>query len=175
MTHSVLSPEFLFASWRFLSPLPFGKWLFGVIFGFAVPYSGTLAARIVELETGRAVITLQDRWRLRNHLGSIHAMALANFCEMGSGLALLSKLSANQRGILTGFSIAYAKKARGLLKIECDVSQVALPGRGPEQGPEEGDVTIPVCAKDANGDVVVRAEARWRVGLKRKERIQNEK
>ncbi len=123
-----------------------------------MPYSGTLGARVQQLGGGKAVIVLHDRRRLRNHLGSIHAMALANFCEMGSGLALLSKLATNQRGILTGFTISYAKKARGSLSLECDLSAINLP--------EKGAVLIPVEAKDSSGDVVVRAEANWLVGLR---------
>jgi acyl-coenzyme A thioesterase PaaI-like protein len=84
-------------------------------------------------------------------------MALANFCELTSGLAVLSALPQGTRGILLGFSITYLKKARGLLLAEARVDPATLP--------KSGDFIVAVEARDSVGDVVVRAEASWRLGM----------
>src|SRR5918994_859976 len=46
----------LLSLWRRLSPLPGGPWLFSKLFGFAVPYSGSVRPRIRVLEPGHAVV-----------------------------------------------------------------------------------------------------------------------
>ncbi len=149
--------ERLRALWRRLSGLPGGKTVFSLVVGWMTPYSGTLGARVAELEPGWCRVTLRDRRRVRNHLASVHAMALANLAEMASGLAVLVGLPPGVQGIVTGFSISYLKKARGLLTAECRVSGGGL------NVTTEQEYEAPVSITDTQGDVVAHATARWRL------------
>lgn len=119
------------------------------------PYTGTVGARVEELAPGFCRAVLRDRRRVRNHLASVHAMALANFAEMTSGLAVLSGLAPGVQGIVTGFSITYQKKARGPLTAECRVTGLDVT----VERAQEATVTV----SDAAGDVVARASAQWRL------------
>ena len=145
------------ALWRRLSPLPMGRWLFARTFGAMVPYSGALGARVESLEPGHVIVSLADRRGVRNHLNSVHAIALANLGEMASGLAMTTALPTNVRSIVTGLSIAYAKKARGRLLAESRVTVPAV------DGDVEHDVVTTI--RDAAGDEVAVVTVRWRLGL----------
>jgi acyl-coenzyme A thioesterase PaaI-like protein len=154
MTHSI-GPR-LRRHWRRLSPAPAGRWLFSKMLGRVVPYTGTLGARVEVMEPGHCVVSLRERRVVRNHLRSVHAMALANLGEMVTGLALMNSLPAQARGILTGFGMDYLKKARGKLLAEC---RCEVPADNSEREYMlEGEI------RDVAGDVVAVARARWRVG-----------
>jgi acyl-coenzyme A thioesterase PaaI-like protein len=143
-------------AWARLAPLPFGTWLFSKLLGFMNPYSGAVGARVVTLEPGYAVLRLRDRRGVRNHLDSVHAIALANVAEMASGLAMLAALPVGARGIVAAIRIEYLKKARGTLVAE---SRIILP-----DVTRDGTHDFTSEVRDAAGDVVARATVTWKLG-----------
>lgn len=142
--------------WRRLASLPAGRQLFSRLLGHYVPYTGQLGARVAVLEPGRCVVRLKERHKLRNHLDSVHAMALANLGEMTTGLALMNSLPENTRGILRRFDIEYLKKARGLLTAECGCD---IPADNHER-----ELEIRCDIRDSAGDVVSVVTAHWLLG-----------
>ena len=143
--------------WSRCSSLPGGRLVFGFLLGRMVPYSGTIKPEVVELEAGRAVVRVRDRRRVRNHLRSIHAIALANLGELTSGLAMTTALGPELRAIVTHLEIEYLKKARGTL------TATGL-GQPPSEVGEPVDVIVTADIKDSDGDDVARVRVTWRIG-----------
>ena len=159
MSRANASPgEKLASNWRRFSRLPGGKWLFSRVVGRTAPYTGTIGARVVDLGPGYARVELRDRRAVRNHLDSVHAVALVNLGEVASGLAMLTGLPSSVRGIVTGLEAEYLKKARGLLTAECrcEVAEVT----------ESAEHRAVAVIRDRGGDVVARVTARWLLGPK---------
>ena len=148
--------ETLFAFWRRLAPLPGGTWIFSRILGRLAPYTGSMGAHVTLLEPGHAVVQLSDRRRVRNHLNSVHAVALINLGEVATGLAVISQLPPGTRGIVTSLGAEYHKKARGLLVADCRTGPFPATA-----DPVDRDVSAEIV--DQAGDVVAVISARWRI------------
>src|SRR5690606_21562597 len=123
-----MSPARLLTLWDRLGGSAPRRWLFSKLVGLAVPYSGSIRAQDEPLSPGRVVLSLRDRRRVRQHLGSVHAIALANLAELSSGMAMLSSLPPGVRGIVTGITISYHAKARGTLTATGTASPPAVTG-----------------------------------------------
>jgi len=159
-----LSPEGpgaeLLRSWERLRSLPGGKRLFSLFIGRRAPYTGSIRAVVQKLEPGRTVVTLVDRHSVRNHLRSVHAIALTNLGELSSGLAMLTVLPSGTRGIVVALEVEFHKKARGLLTAEGQAVTPAIDSLS------DGDVESLATAviRDAERDLVAEVRVRWRIG-----------
>jgi acyl-coenzyme A thioesterase PaaI-like protein len=145
----------LLRAWQRLERRPAGRWLFSKLIGRMAPYTGSIGARIRALEPGRAEVRLRDRRRVRNHLRSIHAIALANLGELASGLAMTAALPPRVRGIPVHIGIEYHKKARGTLTA----IGTAVPGEVIDAASAEAVGEI----RDLAGDVVAVVTVRWQL------------
>lgn len=142
--------------WDRLSNRPGGRWIFSMLLGRIVPYTGSIKPRVLELTSTGARVELRDRRAVRNHLHSVHAIALANLAELSTGLPLAYAVQPRGRAILLSLKVEFLKKARGTL---VGSSSFVAPSAD-----RETDIDIPVEVRDAGGVVVARALARWRVG-----------
>ncbi len=121
-----------------------------------MPYSGSIGARVEALAPGSAVVSLRDRRAVRNHLGSVHAIALVNLAEITSGLAMLTAAGNDVRGIVTGLGITYLKKARGPLLATAIVTVPRVT--------EPTPWTVTATIHDASGEAVAEASVQWLLG-----------
>lgn len=193
MSDSAAPGASLLDRWTRLRRVPGGRTLFSVLLGRQIPYTGSIGARVEELEPGRSRIRLQDRRRIRNHLGSIHAVALTNLGELAGGLAVLTALPSGIRGIVVRLETEYLKKARGTLLAEArweppadlrttgtrpdtvesseagpDPMRPVSPG-DPPGNPPNGPLRLWVDSRiqDAAGEEVARTRALWHLGRAR--------
>jgi acyl-coenzyme A thioesterase PaaI-like protein len=153
---NLASPSALRALWSYLRAVPGGGLVMGRIVGRMAAYTGTIRPEVLALEPGFAKVRMPDRPAVRNHLRSVHAVALLNLGEATSGLAMMASIPDDARGIVTHLGMEYFKKARGPLTGECSCPQINSTER------KEYDVVADI--KNEAGEVVARATAKWLVG-----------
>lgn len=150
--------NFIREAWDRLAAVPGGSWVFSKLVGRAAPYTGTIDAHVVELRENYAKVVLRDRPAVRNHLKSVHAIALANLAELCGNVAVAYTLPDDARFIVAGIEVEYLKKARGTLTAE---SRPEIPRANTRQ-----EYRVVVEIRDASGALCTRATLRTLVGPK---------
>ena len=145
MAASVLSMYRRFSRW------PGGRWLFSRAVCLRAPYFATIAPRFVALEPGRCEVSIRDRRRVHNHIGTVHAIALCNLAELSAGVMTEASLPASMRWIPKGMSVEYLKKARGTMHA------VATPDIPVVEAAAGYDLPVTVSVRDPQGGEVFRA------------------
>src|SRR5690606_12050871 len=88
--HTASTESGVLRQWRRFNALPLGRCLFNRMVGFTVPYAAAIRPEILAIEPGLARACIRDRRGVRNHLRSIHAVALINLAELTANLAMMS-------------------------------------------------------------------------------------
>ena len=167
MAETAASPGVeLLGLWQRLRGLPGGPFLFSVLLGRRIPYTGTIRPRVEELRAGYAKVALRDHRRVRNHLDSIHAVAITNLGEFAGGIATLTGIPPGVRGLVLKLESEYLKKARGTLRAEAEWAppEAWVQGEAPLQGDETLDRWVHASVRDEAGDEVASVRALWRLG-----------
>ena len=115
----------------------------------------------MDIQKGYARVELKERRAIRNHLDSIHAIALANLGEFASGLALISLFDDNIMGIPVDIHIQFFKKARGHLFAE---STTRMP-----EFMEETEHWVMAEIKNTDNELVSRTEVKWKLRYRQQE------
>lgn len=143
-------------AWRTATRLPLGDRLFSLGMCVHVPYFGSVRPHVVELAPGRCRVRIADRWRVRNHLGTVHAIAQCNAAEIAMGMAVDAAVPPTHRWIPIGMTVEYCAKARGTLTATAQFAPPTWP-----QTPTDHTVTVEL--EDERGAITSLAQITVRV------------
>jgi hypothetical protein len=117
-----------------LSRLPLGPQIFSVLYGLKAPYFRTVRPQVRSMSTHHAEVVVPLRWGVKNHIGTLHAIAAVNGLEAAMGLLAEATCPEDKRWIPVGMTVTYvAKSTTDLLCIadtdEADWDQTDVPVR----------------------------------------------
>lgn len=149
-TGTTLTHMNLLTTYRRLAALPGGKRLFSAAVSRKAPYFATIRPLIEALDEGHIRVSMKKRRAVHNHIGTVHAIACCNLCEVAAGTLIEATLPAHLRWIPKGMTVRYLKKAETDLAATVAIDMAVMS--------QPGDVIMPVKVCDLNGVVVVEAD-----------------
>ena len=136
-------------SWQKWSGSRFGRWLFARAVSRRAPYFGIIKPRFVALQPALCKVSMANRKGVRNHLDTVHALAIGNLCELAAGMVTEVSVPPTLRWIPRGMTIEYLRKA--------DTEVTATARLDKSEWTDTQNIGVPVSVVDANGTEVVRA------------------
>jgi acyl-coenzyme A thioesterase PaaI-like protein len=139
-------------------PVGLRRFLITWAFGGTVHFVRTAGVRFQELGEERAVLTLANRRRVQNHIGTVHAAAVALVGETATGAVFGMSVPDDKLPILKSMRVNYIKKSQGALRAEAWLSPEQRASFGRD---EKGDIAVPVKITDETGEPTVDCEYVW--------------
>jgi uncharacterized protein (TIGR00369 family) len=145
----------ILSDWQKKSPSRFGRWLFTREICKRAPYFATLRPHFVELRPGLCVVAMPKHRDTTGEGGAVHALAIANLCELAASIVTQATLPPHLSWHTRGMTIEYLRKAQS------DVTATARLNK--TEWSDAQNIAIPVSAVDRSGAEVVRTVITVRV------------
>jgi acyl-coenzyme A thioesterase PaaI-like protein len=142
-----------------LKKFPFGLWLATRAICFKAPYFASIRPVFTRLEPGFGEARLKKRRSVQNHIGTVHAIAMANLCELLAGTTLEITLPSTHRWIPKSMKIDYVAKAATDVFGKTAIQLGTLP--------DAGSLNVHVDVTDTSGKIVVTADIEMYISKKK--------
>lgn len=150
---SAPSSSTMLKAYRTLQNRPFGKLVFSRIVCWKAPYFASIRPTFQRLEPGYGEVTAPNRRAIRNHLGTVHAIACCNIAELVGGSTLDVTLPPTHRWIPKGMAVQYLAKAATDLRAVATINELSDLG-----ATESREIVVPVDVLDTHHSIAVHAD-----------------
>lgn len=130
-----------------VSALPAGKRIFSILFGQKAPYFSSVHLQVQEMKPHLGQVRIPKRRSVKNHIGTIHAIAACNGLEAAMGLLAEATCPPDKRWLPKGMDVSYVAKSTTALTCIAETS--------PQDWEDGPDVPVRVRAQTVDGTVTV--------------------
>ena len=128
------------------------------MFRYKVKLAGTTGIEVLHTDGKTVTYRQKNKRKAQNHIGSVHAAAMALLAESCTGFIVGINLPGDKLPLIKTMKLNYVKRASGDMTAVASLTdeQIAL-----MQTQEKGEVNVAVKVTDASGIVPVECEMLW--------------
>jgi acyl-coenzyme A thioesterase PaaI-like protein len=119
---------------------------------------GTARLKVEELTAERAVVSVENKKRVQNHIGGVHAMAMGLIAESATGFVVGMNVPDSAIPVIKSVKIEYLKRATGGLRAEATLTEEQRHAIATQP---KGDVLVQCRVTDESGIEPIRCEMIW--------------
>ncbi|HKK76410.1 MAG TPA: DUF4442 domain-containing protein [Saprospiraceae bacterium] len=133
-------------------------WLFSALIGRAVPFTGTASIQYEKMSQEEVIVSLQNRRKVRNHIGQIHAAGMILLAETATGMVVGMNIPDDKIPLIKSMKTDFVKRSTGAMRAVAHLSANQIERI---KTLEKGEVQVPVIVTDETGVEPVLVEAIW--------------
>jgi acyl-coenzyme A thioesterase PaaI-like protein len=134
-------------------------------FNTKIKYAGTTGISIQHWDVDHAIVNLKNRPHIQNHIGGIHATAMATLAESTTGMLFGLFVPDTHLPLLKSMKINFTARATGNLQA---VATLTDEQKNLIQSTDKGSVIVPVTVTDSDGKEPIQVEMEWAWTTKKK-------
>ncbi|WP_286739140.1 MULTISPECIES: DUF4442 domain-containing protein [Acinetobacter] len=127
-------------------------------FGRVVPMVGSAKIRYQEVSASKVVVSMVNHKAMQNHIGQIHACAMALLAETATGFVTAMNVPDSAVVLIKSLKVDFKRPTKG--------SMTAVATLTPEQqelmqSSEKGETLVQVIVTDESGEAPIQCEMLW--------------
>lgn len=133
-------------------------WVRSWAIGRVVRFTGTAGVRYEVMTSERVVVSLANAARVRNHIGQIHAAAMALLVETATGMVVGMNVPDDKLPLIKSMNIKYVRRSQGAMRAEATLGAGEIARMHQDA---KGEVVVPVRVTDESGEAPITCEMCW--------------
>lgn len=133
-------------------------WLRDRILGRAVPMVGTARLHFERIDAEGVVLRIANRRPMQNHIGGVHAAAMALLAETATGFCLGWHLPDDRLPLIKGLQVDFKRRTVGALRATAALTPEQIEHIRTEP---KGELLVPVSVVDESGEVPIECRMLW--------------
>jgi uncharacterized protein (TIGR00369 family) len=127
-------------------------------FGNAIKYAGHSGIRFQALTANECVISIKNKKKVRNHIGGVHAAAMALLAETATGFVFAMNIPDNRLPLIKKMDIDYVKRSTGDMRAVASLTdeQIQIINNN-----DKGEIIVPVIITDEANVEPIKANMTW--------------
>ncbi|MCK5688813.1 DUF4442 domain-containing protein [Myxococcota bacterium] len=139
-------------------PAPLRKRAQSKAMGFVVPFLNTAGLCFDVMTNNEVEVSIANKRKVRNHIGGVHAAAVALLAETASGFVFGLNVPDDKLPLVKSMNIDFTKRSHGAMRAvatlpEDDIARII--------NDDKGSVTVRTVVTDATGNHPVQCEMVW--------------
>jgi acyl-coenzyme A thioesterase PaaI-like protein len=126
--------------------------------GTMVKFAGTSGLRILEMRSGHVHVRLENKKKIQNHIGGLHAAAMALLAESATGFVVGLAVPDESIPVIKSMKVEYKKRSRGAMEAIATLDEETLHRIATTP---KGEVLVPVSVTDETGNEPIQCEMLW--------------
>ncbi|MFT4047771.1 MAG: DUF4442 domain-containing protein [Solimonas sp.] len=139
-------------------PAPLRRRATTLLFNSQVRFAGTGGLRFEKLTADEAIVVVHNRRKVQNHIGGVHAAAIALLAETATGAVFGMNVPDAVLPLLKSMHVDYLQRAHGDLRA---VATISAGQRRQLRSEPRGDLIVAVAVTDESGEAPIVATMTW--------------
>lgn len=127
-------------------------------FGRVVPMVGTAKVQYLEMLPNKVVVQLANHKAMQNHIGQIHACAMALIAETATGFVTTMNVPDTAIVLIKSFKVDFKRPTKGAMTA---VATLTVEQQQLMQSTDKGETLVAVSVTDESNEEPIQCEMLW--------------
>lgn len=127
-------------------------------FGRVVPMVGSAKIRYQEISASKVVVSMPNHKAMQNHIGQIHACAMALLAETATGFVTAMNVPDSAVVLIKSLKVDFKRPTKGAMTA---VATLTPEQQELMQSSEKGETLVQVIVTDESGEAPIQCEMLW--------------